>query len=321
MHDERKGVAALTGAASIIGSYGVFVVWISGAFGVGMQNLIRFGGAMLIVSTILAWKAKKRTGAFGPTFKRALGLGSLSRAGKQHVAVVGLLGLGNVIFFTLALTYGHVEVAAAIAILYATSNICSAPFGRIVFGNPITITMAISIGLAVVGLLLYAGESILDLSGGALLAITAGICDAAANSSRKYLGRAIGPVATGFWQYGISVVVLALAVPCLFVAGLEQPVRSEALDWGVGMAIAGYIVVTSALSVLIAYGTQSRALGFSSVILSSQVLFAAGFAFLAFGEVPAPLAWVAFVFLGASAFMASRQPATRPVATAETANP
>lgn len=258
-----KGFFALLACAIIFASFSVFVRILSADFTPYQQ--IGFRNAIAFVIGLVAVIVSRQSFA------------SLAKVPSKHVFAYTLTFPIAVIFYTLSVL--EIKIITTIFGLYLGALLTSLVVGILFFKEKFTVLKLISLGLVLIGLIIYAYPFDGSLvSWGFLLALLSGVFDATANSFRKYLAGKVDRF----------VLVVLQMVGGLLVAGLLMFVTDQLVlpaisfnSWFVG-GLFGLSLV--AISYLTLVGFQNSDLNIGTIVLSSELFFASLLGLLFFSE-------------------------------------
>jgi len=245
-----KGTGSLLGAAFVVGTFGIFSRFVSPMFGFAAQTAVRFGLATVLVGGLTLLYRQKSY-----------------RIARQHMTPLLLLGLGSFglgMLFTIAVN--RTKVADGLSLLFAGSIITALIVGTTIFKEKVTPSKVAAIGVALVGLAMYA-HSFAELNIGALAGVAAGVLDGSCNSLRKRL-KAVDRHLVVMYQYFIGALC---ALPFVLFGGGQA---IKAVSAGAIAAMVFYAVFSVALGNLLMYGFARFDVNVGSIVMASQIFFA-----------------------------------------------
>ncbi len=265
-----RGAIALLCAAALYGSFGVMIRILDILFGENTQVVVRFAVATtFLAGTVLCWGNRS----------------AITRVVREHLwRALGLAVAFSVeaIFFTISIN--RTTLANTVFLSYAGAIVTSLTIAMLLFGERMTLAKAGAMVIALAGLAMYAG-SLAAFSVGVLAGLTAGILDGIVNGLRKSL-KGADRSAVLMVQYGVGALVAMLIA--LLVS--ERFIRTEAagppdiigpllvaLVFGISLVGIGYLLL---------YGFGHFELNSATVLLTTEIGFAALFGYLFYGEVP-----------------------------------
>lgn len=258
-NSQTRGGLALLGSAFVLGTFGFLVRVLSESFGTYAQVSARMGLAFLILYAInlIYHRAKKLS-------HRELGFSLL----------LGLNSTAVLSFFTIAIL--TTKVADTVFLLYCGCILISLLLGTALYKESFGIQKVLALVLALGGLVMYT-DSLVALSFGAAAAILSGVFEGTGNVIRKALQGVDKPTVLQ-WQFlgcTISALLLTFAMPDPII----KDVTMVAL-----IALLVFALCQIALNTLLLYGFQHFDVNIGSIILSTEVFFAAIMGYLLYGE-------------------------------------
>lgn len=258
-----SGFFALLSAAIIYGSFGLFIRELDTMFGGYTQIFARTGIAFLIaVGLVLFYKNKI-------TIPNELRL-------KMVVFVVAFPIA--IILFTFAVN--QEKIASVVFLLYAGSILSSLVLGSTLLKEKITWIKWLSIILVFVGLGIFADPSgNLEISTGLILGFLAGIFEGITNYGRKDL-KSIPRNTLLTYQYftgAIIALALAFATGEEFFKEFSVSALIVLIIFSIGLIVLGNLLI---------YGFQHYDVNIGSIVLASEILFAAFLSYLFLSEIP-----------------------------------
>jgi len=257
---QARGGLALLGSAFILGTFGFLVRVLSEMFGTYAQVTARMALAFLILLAInlIYMRAKSLT-------RKELGLSLL----------LGLNSTAVLSFFTIAIL--TTKVANTVFLLYCGSILISLFLGAVLYRESFGAQKMIALVLALIGLYMYS-DSLIVLGLGTVAAILSGVFEGVGNVVRKALQGVDKPTVLQ-WQFlgcSISAFILTLAMP----EPIIKNISIVAL-----VALLAFALCQIALNTLLLYGFQHFDVNIGSIILSTEVFFAAVMGYLLYGEI------------------------------------
>ena len=256
---QTRGGLALLGSAFVLGTFGFLVRVLASMFGTYAQVTARMGLAFLILFAInVIYQRAKPLSTKQLTLSLLLGLNS--------TAVLS--------FFTIAIL--TTKVANTVFLLYCGSILISLLLGAVLYKELFGIQKFIALSLALVGLYMYS-DSLIVLGLGTVAAILSGVFEGIGNVFRKALQGVDKPTVLQ-WQFlgcTISALILTLAMPEPVII----TVSAAAL-----VALLVFALCQIVLNTLLLYGFQHFDVNIGSIILSTEVFFAAVMGYLLYGE-------------------------------------
>ncbi len=271
-----NGPAALVGAAFIYAMFGVFIRVMAHMWGNYAQVAARFTLATIFVIIFLSLRNKKI---------------SFPRDKIKNAVALGLTFPILVLLMTFAIQ--RTTIANTTFLLYAGSIISAFLIGTFVLKEKLNYIKIIAIALALIGLAFYS-SSILKISSGIFLGLTAGLLDGVSNTLRKTLG-GIDRMSVLSFQYGVASIVLII----LTLISSEPIIKK--FDIGSTVMTFVYAIVLILLANLLLYGFHHSDLNIGTVVLSSELIFAAAIGYIFYKEIPQPHEILGGIFI----FMAS----------------
>ncbi len=204
---------------------------------------------------------------------------------------LGLLFALMVLLFTAAI--GKTTVANVLFVFYATNMISSFGLGTILLKESITQSKALAIILAILGLALYSG-AIAGGNEGIIFSIVAGLCGGIINLISKRLA-GVNRNSILLFQYIFGTI---FAVATTYLSG-EAIIRTASIHAALLTIFFALVIVAG--SYLTLYGFQNFDVNIGTVIMSTELIFAAVMAYFLFNEFPKPheLLGGLFIFTGA----------------------
>lgn len=199
---------------------------------------------------------------------------------KPQTYLAGTLGILfslMVLFFTIAI--GKTTVANVLFVFYATNMISSFGLGTVFLNESITRSKIVSLMLALTGLALYSG-AIAGGNLGIIFSVFAGLCGGTINLISKKL--------TGVNRNGVLLVqYIACTIFAVAATALSGDAIVRAASAHVGLLTIFFALVIILGSYLTLYGFQNFDVNIGTVIMSTELVFAAIMAYFLFDEVPA----------------------------------
>lgn len=256
-----EGASALLGAAFIYGTFGLLIREMSKMMGDAMQVAVRFIlAAALIVVVNLLMRKKFR----------------LSQVSTVKAILLGVSFAVVVLLFTISVN--STKIANSVFLLYAGSIFSSFLIGTFLLKEKVGPAKIVAIVITLVGLSMYSG-AFLAASLGIVTGFASGLLDGVSNALRKSLKTVDRNVAV-MYQYGVGSLVGVFAV---LLAG----------DFAFGpvsllpvLATAVFVVLMLFLSNLLLFGFQHFDVNIGTVILATELFFAAIFGYIFLQESP-----------------------------------
>ncbi len=255
------GAGALIGAAFTYALFGLLIREMARMFSDTGQVGFRF----ILVFIILA--------AYGLFIRKPVAL----RGNVLFRSIsLGVAFLGVVLLFTYSVN--NTTIANSVFLLYGGSIITSLLIGTIVLKEKLTNIKIIAIVLSLIGLYMYSG-SLITLSIGAVTGVVAGILDGVSNSIRKTLN-GIDRTAILRYQYAAGAVVAVL-----LMATSHSPLI-KTFSWAAIIAGVIFSILLIILGNFLLYGFQHFDVNVGTVILATELFFAAVIGWLFYSEIP-----------------------------------
>ena len=256
---QTRGGLALLGSAFVLGTFGFLVRVLSESFGTYAQVSARMGLAFLILFAInlIYHRAKK-----------------LSRKELGYSLLLGLNSTAVLSFFTIAIL--TTKVANTVFLLYCGCILISLLLGSVLYRESFGAQKIVALVLAVAGLSLFT-DSFVVLGLGAIAAILSGVFEGFGNVIRKALQGVDKPTVLQ-WQFlgcTVSALILTLAMP-------EPIIKVISITALVALLV--FALCQIVLNTLLLYGFQHFDVNIGSIILSTEVFFAAVMGYLLYGE-------------------------------------
>jgi drug/metabolite transporter (DMT)-like permease len=258
-----KGTLALLGAALLLGTFGVWIKWLSQYFGTPSQVVVRGGFATLIIVLImLVRKIELR----------------VAKENTRFLVLFGIVFSSSILCMTYAANNG--KVTNALFLLYVGSVLATNFWGKFVFREKMTADKVVSLILLMIGLVLFIHPLSLSSFGpAALFALAAGLLEGSSHALRKQLKNVTREIVV-FVQSSFSVIVGML----VFTSSGEKFVKvSDVQGIFVGILF-GFALV--GMGYLLGYGFAHSEVSSGTVILSTELFFATIINFLFLREVP-----------------------------------
>ncbi|MEK7594290.1 MAG: DMT family transporter [Patescibacteria group bacterium] len=269
-----RGAEALFGAAMAYALTGIFVRAVSPMWTDKAQVAVRFS---LVFFFLAIYQLVRKNRAWVPS--------------KQLAPILfgGLLSTIMILSFTIAI--GKTTIANVLFVFYAANMITSFLLGTLSLKEQVSRTKLIALALAILGLAVYSG-SIASGNQGIILSIVAGIAGGTINLINKQLTGVDRTAVLALW-FGL---VTMLSSGWLLLSG-DQILRSASLHLSLLTIVFALVIVVGAYLTL--YGFQHFDVNIGSVIMSTELVFAAVMAYFLFNEVPQAheLAGGAFILL------------------------
>ncbi len=215
-------------------------------------------------------------------------LGAFRIMSKSHTTVpkaklplaVGL-GLGfAAIVLLLTAAIGKTTIANALFVFYASSMASSFMAGTALLKEVVTSNKLLALAFAMSGIGLYSG-AIEQGNLGIVFALLAGLFSGGVNVASKLL--------IGVDRNAVLVVQYTVATLCALIltfASGDEIIRVASMRGVLGIVLFAAIIITG--SKLMLYGFQNFDVNMGSVIMASELIFAATMGYIFFGEIPAP---------------------------------
>lgn len=260
-HAAATGAEALFAAAFTYALTGILVREVSPMWGDKAQVVARFALVLALLTAHNLLRKKRPAIAKG---KIPLMLG------------LGLAFATMVLFFTSAI--GKTTVANVLFVFYATNMISAFAFGTLLLKEAVSRNKLIALGFALIGLAVYSG-AIAGGNLGIIFAIVAGVCGGITSMVSKQLtGVDRGMVLIA--QYLVAVIFSAIL---MLVSG-DEIIRTASLHGTVLIVLFALVIILG--SYLTLYGFQNFDVNIGTVIMSTELIFAAVMAYFLFHEVP-----------------------------------
>ena len=286
---DLQGMLLVALAATLWGSIGFVVAFLSGGVMASDPLLIACGRVALAAPVLWVWHRVRR-GRWGITLSTA------------HVLVLVAAGVVFALY--------HVTYFAAIprvGLTYAVLlNICTAPLfamiiARVWLGERLHAPQVLSIALAIIGCVVLIGgtpAAVLLDPVGMLLAVAAGLCYAALTVLTRRVAPEADPVT-------IQAVIMSVAAVVLLLGLTQTPVVLTGLPWlsllylALVPTVISYVLYTRGLAVVGA--TTAASLTLLEPLVSTML--AVGI----LGERMSAVSWVGAVVLGMSLLLVARR--------------
>ena len=256
------GTEALLAAAFLFAITNVLVREMATMWGDQAQVAARFAlvWVMLVVFTRISKGAKK----------------VIPRSKRTTAIAYSVCAAVSILFFTLSVQM--TTIANTLFTSNATELFVAFLLGTILLREKLTIRKLIAIGLAVVGLVLYA-DSILVGSAGIIFGLLGGATTAVCNLlAKKLKGVDLGAIMR--LQFGLGAVFMIVLT---FLFSPNDIIRTVSFEGIAATVIFALILIAATRLVL--YGFQHSDINIASVILSSQLAFGVLLGFLVYQEV------------------------------------
>lgn len=262
MNLERfRGASALFGAAFIYSTFGILIRQMALMFGDSAQTAARFAVAFVFVLFLNLIRRQSF---------------SLPKKSLIKSCLLGVFFGAEVLLFTVSVN--NTKIANSVFLLYAASMISSFMIGTLWFKEKLTLTKITAIIIAFVGLYMYS-DAIFVMSMGIVAGIASGILDGVSNALRKTL-KDVKRNAVLTYQFIFSSLFACLAM--IF----SGEVMVKEIVFVSMLAVVIFAVFQIALNNLLLYGFQHFDVNIGTVILATELLFAAIIGFLFFKEIP-----------------------------------
>lgn len=203
-----------------------------------------------------------------------------SRVPKQKMPAaiaLGVLFALVVLFFTASVE--RTTVANSLFTFYATNMVVSFLLGTLLLHEKISASKMAAIVLALTGLSVYA-DALIAGNLGLLYGVAAGVCDGTSNLFRKKL-EGVNRNAVNRVQYFVGT-IFTITVTLL---SSQEIIRQASLRGTIMTLLFAAILITG--SNLLLYGYQHFDVNIGTVIMSTELVFAAVLAYILFQETPA----------------------------------
>lgn len=257
------GAEALFASAFVYALTAILVREVAPMWGDKAQVAVRFVLVLLLLSGYSLLRKHKAT---------------VPKAKLPLVVALGLAFAIMVLLFTSAI--GKTTIANVLFVFYGSNMIASFIAGTILLKENVTIHKVLALAFAIAGLALYSG-AIEQGSLGIIFSLIAGLFGGAMNVWSKLL--------TGVNRHAVIVTQYAVAsLLVLLVTFLSGDEIVRAASWHGALLTVLFAAVIIAGSKLVLYGFQNFDVNIGSVIMSSELVFAAVMGYFFFNEVPAP---------------------------------
>ncbi|MEK7599595.1 MAG: DMT family transporter [Patescibacteria group bacterium] len=270
-----KGAEALFGAAMAYALTGIFVREVSPMWTDKAQVAVRFG---IVLFFLAIYQLLRKNRVWVPSKKLA------------PILFGGLLSTIMILSFTIAI--GKTTIANVLFVFYAANMITSFLLGTLGLKEHVSRAKLIALGFAILGLAVYSG-SIASGNQGIILSIIAGVAGGTINLINKQLTGVDRTAVLVLW----FALVAALSSSWLLLSG-DQIIRTASLHLSLLTIVFALVIIVGAFLTL--YGFQHFDVNIGSVIMSTELVFAAIMAYFLFNEVPQAheLAGGAFILIG-----------------------
>jgi len=275
-----SGAEALFVAAFTYALTGILVREVNSMWSDSGQVLARFLLVLVILAGYSLLRKKKLT---FPSNKLHLTLG------------LGAAFALMVFFFTAAI--GKTTVANVLFVFYAVNMISAFVLGTIILKEKVNRNKVIALGFAFIGLAVYS-DAVIGGNLGIILSILAGICGGATSLVSKQL-TGIDRNAALIGQYLVATAVAAFMI--LFSSG--EIVRTVSLHDTVLTVVFALVIILG--SYLTLYGFQHFDVNIGTVIMSTELVFAAVMAYFLYDEVPKLHELIGGIFIFTGSVVAS----------------
>lgn len=267
-----KGAEALFGAAIAYALTGIFVRAVSPMWTDKAQVAVRFS---LVFFFLAAYQLLRKNRSWVPSRQLA------------PILFGGLLSTIMILSFTFAI--GKTTIANVLFVFYAANMITSFLLGTLTLKEQVTRTKLIALGFAILGLAVYSG-SIAEGNEGIILSMVAGIAGGTINLINKQLTGVDRTAVLVLW----FALVAVLSSGWLLLSG-DQIVRTASLHLAILTVVFALVIIVGAFLTL--YGFQHFDVNIGSVIMSTEMVFAAIMAYFLFNEMTKTHELVGGVFI------------------------
>lgn len=255
------GAEALFGAAFTYALTGILVREVAPMWGDKAQVVARFGLVLVLLGVYFLWHRQKL---------------SVPKGKLPMMFGLGLVFAIMVLTFTSAI--GKTTVANVLFVFYATNMISAFVLGTILLKENISRTKLLATGFALAGLAIYSG-AIVGGNMGIILSIVAGIGGGSTSLFSKWLAGAERSLVMAV-QYGVATVFSGL----LLLFSGDQIIRTASAQGSILIIVFALVIILG--SYLTLYGFQNFDVNIGTVIMSTELVFAAGMAYFLYNEVP-----------------------------------
>lgn len=273
---QTKSFLALLSAAIIIGTFGLFVRWLSHDFlpyqQIAFRNVL---GLVISIGLLLI------SGQSIKTIKNVHPIIGIAYTFTFPVAIV---------LFTLSIL--ETKIVTSVFALYIGSILSSLALGIVVAKEKMTYTKAFCIALSIIGLFIFSYPvTITNLGRSFWFACGAGIFESITFTFRKFLSNKVDRFALVVLQLFGSVLI---AFALIFSFGQTTIPRISDCSWIIGIVWALALISISYLTII---GFEHFDLNLGTIVMSSELFFAALFAWLVFGEAVTILELIGSLFI------------------------
>ncbi len=250
--NQTKGFLALVLAAAILGTFGVFIRELAGAFSDSGQVFARSFFATIIIAFIVFYKRINPLNIGGKNLRYALAF--------------SLVFSLSILCFTISANL--IKVTNSLFMLYVGSLVSTAIFGRIIFQEKFTLKHIAALVLVFVGLGFFVYPfNIGSTISGLAIGLFAGIFEGSSHTMRKLMADIPKEVVV-FYQ-AFSGVILASVILIVskevFIKELHPSSIFVAFLFGLLLVSVGYLLV---------YGFNSFDVNWGAIILATELFFA-----------------------------------------------
>lgn len=256
-----NGSEALLAAAFLFATTNVLVREMAYMWGDQAQIAARFALVWIILMVYAYFKSEKT---------------SIPRSKILPAVIYSVLAALAILFFTLSVQM--TTIANTLFTSNATELFVAFLLGTILLREKLTTRKLVSIGLALIGLLLYS-DSILVGSAGIIFGMLGGGATALCNLLAKKL-KGVDLSAIMRMQFGLGVVIMIMLTLVFSPNDIIRTVSTEGI-----VATILFSLILIAATRLVLYGFQHSDINIASVILSSQLAFGALIGFVIYQEV------------------------------------
>jgi drug/metabolite transporter (DMT)-like permease len=260
------GYLSLLLAAVIYSSFGIYIRVLNQELNAYQQIFFR-GFIGFVLASLLALNLKKKF--------------SVKRVSKPILFGYMVTFPFSVILYVFSIL--STKIATTLFGYYVGTLLFSLLIGRVIFKEPIHIIKKLSMGLTFLGLIAYTYPlSVQTFNVGLILALIAGFFDSIANALRKYVAGKIDRIILVVLQLlGMAMVSLPFV---LLTLDKGIPTISP-LSWLVGL---WFGLMLLAINYLLLFAFSRFDLNLGTIVLSSELFFAAVLAYFVFGETIKP---------------------------------
>ncbi len=263
MNTQLKGITYITLSAFFFGTYGVWSRLIGDSFGNFFQAWSRGLFLLIILIPFALWKKQIKT-----IQKEDL---------VWFIAMALAGGLNQAPYFY---AFHHLDIGTATLLFYASLTIGCYVIGKLFFNERMTFIKYLSLFLALLGMSMIFSFSLSGAFLATIAAVIAGFMGATVVSLSKKVSSSYSPLFPLLCDF--LVMFLANSVISLLIH--EQMIRIITLDAVIGAL--GYAITMVFANVLAIIGFRYTTASIGGLIGLSEILFAALFGLLFFGQHP-----------------------------------